>query len=272
MHMKNYLAMGLLGTALVVAGCKPPDATTSGSKPAPKIGEHGDDGKHEAGPHGGTIFEFGKYHGEFLVDHKLKQATVYILDDKINNAAPIAAEKFSLSIKNPQFQTELKAEPQKADPKGRSSKFTVTHPNFGKEQLFEGAVSGVVDGKPYSVDFKEEKHEGHEEAIGSGTKADAKEAAIYLKPGGIYTEADIKANGNTTVSAKYKGLKVSHDIKPMAGEKLCPVTLTKSNEKLTWIIGGKSYEFCCPPCVEEFVELAKTSPEEIKEPETYIKK
>ena len=98
-----------------------------------------------------------------------------------------------------------------------------------------------------------------------------KEAAVYLMPGGVYTADDIKANGDTTVSAKYKDLKVSHDIKPVAGDKLCPVTLTKANADLTWVIGGKKYEFCCPPCVEEFVSLAKTKPDEVKAPETYIK-
>ncbi len=272
MNWKNLLALGLFGAALAGAGCKPPAAPTSETKPLPKLGEHEDEGGHEAGPHGGTIVEFGKYHGEFCMDHKKKQATYYIYDGKIKNLVPLAVESFTLSIKSPAFTVELKAEPEATDPKGKSSKFVGTHENFGKEQPFEGTVSGKIDGKPYSGDFKEEEHADHKKSVGPESKGESKEASIYLKPGGIYTEADIKANGNTTVSAKYKGLKVSHDIKPMTGDKLCPVTLTKSNEKLTWVIGGKSYEFCCPPCVEEFVELAKSNPGEIKAPESYIKK
>ena len=39
-----------------------------------------------------------------------------------------------------------------------------------------------------------------------------------------------------------------------------------------WIVGGKPYEFCCPPCVDEFVKMAKETPGDIKEPETYKKK
>jgi YHS domain-containing protein len=50
------------------------------------------------------------------------------------------------------------------------------------------------------------------------------------------------------------------------------VTLTKANPKCAWIVGGKTYEFCCPPCVDEFVKTAKEQPAEIKEPEDYVKK
>ena len=35
---------------------------------------------------------------------------------------------------------------------------------------------------------------------------------------------------------------------------------------------GKTYEFCCPPCVDEFVRMAKETPDQIKAPEMYVKK
>ena len=285
MTHKNLTALGLLAAGLAAAGCgntpdapkaQPPAATKAGDQ-----GDHGDGGDHGAGPHGGTVIEFGKYHGEFCVDHARKQATVYVLDGSVKNAAPVAAETLSLSVKTPQFQVELKADPQPGDPKGKSSRFVATHENFAKEQEFEGTLSGLIDGKPYSGDFKEEPHadpkkgskaagevDAHGRAVAQGNAA---EAEVCLKPGGIYTDADIKANGGTTVSAKYKDLKVSHDIKPKAGDQLCPVTLTKANPALTWVIGGRKYEFCCPPCVEEFVTLAKTKPGEVKAPEAYLK-
>ncbi|MBL8794198.1 MAG: hypothetical protein JNM56_09850, partial [Planctomycetia bacterium] len=47
---------------------------------------------------------------------------------------------------------------------------------------------------------------------------------------------------------------------------------TKANAKFTWVVGGKGYEFCCPPCVDEFVRLAKESPDEVMLPGEYIKK
>jgi len=98
------------------------------------------------------------------------------------------------------------------------------------------------------------------------------EKTLYLTPGGKYTAADIKANGATTPSEKFKGQKSAHDMRPASGDRICPITRTKANPKFTWIIDGKEYEFCCPPCIDEFVQAAKENPDTIKEPDTYRKK
>ena len=280
--MKNLklLSLGVLLIGLSALGCsKSADVAKPSDKKAEKSTKKDDHGHGET-PHGGTLIELGKSHAEFVVDHGKKQVTVYILSEDLKKNEPISATKLLLSIKTPTFQTDLVAAPQDGDPKGKSSRFVAVHDNFAKEQEFEGTISVEIDGKPYLADFKEAEHkedkksmkpvDDHGRAVvvaPAGSEAD-----VYLTPGGIYTAADINANGNTTVSAKYKGLKVSHDIKPIAGDKLCPITLTKSNANLTWVIGGKKYEFCCPPCVEEFVTLAKTTPNEVKAPETYIMK
>jgi len=113
-------------------------------------------------------------------------------------------------------------------------------------------------------------HDG-DDAMPVGVDAD-EERALYLTPGGIYTEADIKANGSVTAGEKFKGKMAKHDMKPKAGDKICPITMTKANPKFTWIIGGKTYEFCCPPCIDEYVLLAKTSPKEVLDPSEYVKK
>ena len=70
---------------------------------------------------------------------------------------PLQIEKPLLSIKSPQFQVELKPSPQEGDLAGKSSRYVGKHENFGKEQEFEGTLSGEVDGKPYAGDFKEEE-------------------------------------------------------------------------------------------------------------------
>jgi TIGR03009 family protein len=36
------------------------------------------------------------------------------------------------------------------------------------------------------------------------------------------------------------------------------------------VIGGKTYEFCCPPCIDEFVILAKEDPDRLLPPEAYV--
>jgi hypothetical protein len=100
----------------------------------------------------------------------------------------------------------------------------------------------------------------------------AAERQLYLTPGGKYTAEDIRANGNRTAGQKYEGFKASHDRNPQPGDKICPITDTKANPKCTWIVGGKTYQFCCPPCIDEFVRLAKENPDKVKDPEEYFQK
>ena len=149
----KLLGLGVLLVGLSVLGCnKPADAPKADDK---KVAAKKKDDGHDHGeaPHGGTIIEFGKYHAEFCVDHGKKQVTVYILSGDLEKNDPIPATKLLLSIKTPTFQADLVAVPQDGDPKGRSSRFVATHENFGKEQEFEGTVSGEIDGKPYLGDF-----------------------------------------------------------------------------------------------------------------------
>src|SRR5205807_486834 len=101
---------------------------------------------------------------------------------------------------------------------------------------------------------------------------DEAERQLYLTPGGKYTAADIEANGQRTASEKFQGFQAAHDLHPAPGERICPITLTRANQACTWIVGGQEYQFCCPPCVDEFVQLAKSKPDQIKQPEEYRKK
>lgn len=274
MSLKSWTVCGLFAATLIGAGC----TKTNAPAPTKSSAKEDDHENHGAGPHGGAVIELGKFHGEIVVDREKKTATVYILDGKVKNAAPIGADQLLLSVKKPQFQIELKADPQASDPKGKCSRFTATHDNLAGKDMLEGTVSMELDGKPYLGDFLEFAHKDGKPVMKDehGRTIESKpvdaQSALFLKPGGAYTEADIKANGGLTVDQKYKNFKANHDLKPAVGAKICPITLTKADPKLTWIVGGKTYEFCCPPCVEEFVELAKTKPEEIKDPSAYIKK
>lgn len=279
MKTTNMLGLSAIVFSLAVVGC---GQHGGDAKKPDKVAKKDDDHEHGPGPHGGTIIEFGKGHAEFTVDHRKELATVYILDESVKKAVPITAEKLLLSIKNPQFQADLMAAPMDGDPKGKSSRFVGKHEKLGVEQEFEGTVSGEIEGKPYLGDFKEKaghdkkqsrRHDDHpKEETRVGKVDDAEENQLFLKPGGIYTAGDIKANGETVASVKYKSFKAAHDLKPKSGDRLCPITLTKANPALTWVISGKKYEFCCLPCVGEYVKLAKEKPSEVKPPEAYIKK
>ncbi len=95
---------------------------------------------------------------------------------------------------------------------------------------------------------------------------------LYLTAGGLYSESDIAANGAVTAGEKYRDFRAQHDANPPPGAKICPITQTKANAQCSWIIGGESYEFCCPPCIDEFLEIAKSNPEEIQPADSYRKR
>ena len=100
--------------------------------------------------------------------------------------------------------------------------------------------------------------------------ADAEERNLYLSPAGAYSLADIAANGSLLPSEKFRGFRTRHDFQPQPGDQLCPITRTKAHRDCTWIVGSQTYEFCCPPCIAEFVRQAKEQPEKIRPPEAYI--
>jgi hypothetical protein len=261
-------------TVTVVTGCRnqPAVASKGGDKSAKNVE---DDHDHGPGPHGGTIIEFGKWHGEFTVDHKSQETTIYILGDDAKKAVPVKAETLLLSIKDPQFQVELKAVPLDGEKQGLSSRFVGKHEKFAKEQAFAGTLSGEIDGKPYAGDFQEkpEAHD-HKKDDKAAPKPDkeARETKVFLTPGGIYTQADIEKNGNTIPALKFKGVFWSHDDNLSVGDKVCPVTANKADPQCYWWVNEQKYEFCCPPCLEKFVKWAKDSPEKVKDAGAYVKK
>lgn len=93
---------------------------------------------------------------------------------------------------------------------------------------------------------------------------------LYLTAAGAYTETDIKQNGGVTASERFKGLKADHDARPKPGDRVCPVSRTKADPRFTWVVGGRVYQFCCPPCVDEFVRRARERPDEVNPPETFV--
>jgi hypothetical protein len=129
------------------------DSKAKGGAPAEHAG-------HGAGPHEGVVTDWGggKYHVEFTVDHGKKEATVYILGGDEKTPAPVKATNVMLTINDPKFETELKAQPQPGDPEGASSRYVGTHDNLGIVREFAGTISGEIEGTPFSGDFKEEPH------------------------------------------------------------------------------------------------------------------
>lgn len=150
---------------MAVVGCGKSEEASQTATPEASVGskeEHGHDHDHDhgAGPHGGTIVEWGggDYHLEFTVDHDKQEATVYVLDGSAKSAAPIKAERLQLVIHDPETEIELVAQPQEGEPAGSSSRFVGTHETIGIVKPFAGTITGEVDGTPYVGEFKEEEH------------------------------------------------------------------------------------------------------------------
>lgn len=238
----------------------------------PKGGEHG----HKSGTHGGIIVEIGRdnYHAEaiFEKDGGLRLYTLGKDEAKVQEVeSQVLATYAKVEGGTESLPFELKPAPQPGDSDGKASLFLGQLPKELWGRKVEVTIPSIrIGGDRFRLGFKSSS-DAHGEEDMPDKVAGEEERKLYLTPGGKYTEEDIKANGNMTASQKFKGVMAKHDMKPKPGDKICPITMTKANPKFIWIVGGKGYEFCCPPCVDEFVQTAKHKPEEIKEPGSYVK-
>lgn len=163
----KVFGLGLLGLALAGCGDKAGPPATGGDKgkgAAADAGKKGDDhAPHGAGPNGGVVFDLGKYHAEFTVDHPKKECTVLFLsgDQKGATAMPVAAKEFTLTTKETKTKEGKVVPPMTvkllpADAKdGKAAKFVGTDRGIGNVADFAGTVTGEIDGKPSSGEFKE---------------------------------------------------------------------------------------------------------------------
>lgn len=246
----------------------------------PCFAQDADPHGHKAGAHGGTIISIGRdnYHAEAIFEadgtvriHTLGKDEQEVVDVESQTLAAYVKPVGAASA----VKVEIKPQPQDGDAEGKTSLFVgKLPPDLAGKAVDVVIPSFRVDGQRFRVNFTSRPPaaaEADDPAANLTKAAGAEERDLYLTPGGKYSADDVKANGNTVASAKFAAFKAQHDLKPKPGDKICPVTLTKANPKCTWIIDGQTYEFCCPPCVDEFVKLAKEKPEAIKPAAGYVK-
>jgi YHS domain-containing protein len=232
--------------------------------------EHG----HKAGSHGGIMVSLGRdsYHAEAVFE-KGGLLRLYTLGNDESRVIDIEKQTLKAFVKaegdSASQPFSMEPEPQEGDAEGRTSQFIGNLPEgLDGKKLAVTIPNIVIAGERFRMGFESTLAE-HDEVMPDKVTNEA-EQELYLRPGGLYTAADIQANGGTTASVKFRGMMSVHNSKPQTGDKICPISLTKANPQFTWVVGGKSYEFCCPPCVDEFVKLAKITPDEIKAPESYV--
>ncbi len=249
----------------------PTPAAVSQPSVPPSEGEHG----HKPGAHGGIIVSIGldSYHTEAIVE-KGGRLRLLMLGKDESRIQDVDAQTLTAYVKAvgdaEAAPIELAPLPQDGDAAGKTSQFAGQLPESVVAREIEVTIPVLrIDGERFRVGFTT-AIPAHNEAMPEGLPP-AEEQALYLTPAGLYTANDIAANGNVTAAQKFRGVMASHDMKPKVGDRICPITNTKANPKFTWVVNGKPYEFCCPPCVDEFVKLAKEQPDAIKSPETYLK-
>lgn len=163
---------------------------------------------------------------------------------------------------------ELSPEPQSGDPEGRTSRFHGAIP----QDLADGPLSVEIVPLCIGAERFRVAFSWPPEALSPKMPLPSppdEERELYLEPGGAYTSADISANGLKLPSETYAGFRPQHDASPQPGDVICPITRTKANSRCSWVVAGERYEFCCPPCIDEFVRLAKERPESIEPPGAY---
>ena len=156
--MKYANALGLTLMLAVLAGCG--EQGKAPPKKDNKAVAH-DDHDHGKGPNGGVVFDFGKYHAEFTVDHDKKECTVVVLGADEKTVTAVAAKDMTVTTKEakakdgkavPAMTIKLQAKDEKD---GKASKYVGTDPGLGNVADFEGTVTGEVGGKPSQGTFKE---------------------------------------------------------------------------------------------------------------------
>ncbi len=296
--MKSYSALffaGVLSTSVLVAtlaGCSSESQPTTdvpvnaAQVDSPELSatttvvENGDEKvaeeehPHKPGSHGGIIIPIGSdsYHAEAVIETTGIFRLLMLGKDETRiqevDVQPVKA--YVKALGDPTATPlELAAVPQDGDSPDQTSQFVGQLPEAFRGKQLDVTIPNLrIAGERFRVGFTTIA-ESHAEEMPESLRSD-EERALYLTAGGKYTEADIKANGNVTASQKFKGLISRHDAKPKPGDHICPISMTKANPEFTWIIDGKSYQFCCPPCVDEFVKLARENPDQLKSPESYV--
>jgi hypothetical protein len=230
-----------------------------------------DDVQRLAAPHADGVVAFAQeQHHAALVVESGDTLRLLVLGRDPTRVADIEQQTLAAKVQTAEgafVPIELVPSPQAGDRAGRTSQFLGRLPaGFTGEPTAVSVPTLRLGEARYRLEFPldRQRHVEMPEKL-----LDSAERDLYLNPGGKYTAADIAANGRMTASQRYKGFQARHDANPQPGDLLCPITYTKADPSCTWTIDGSRYSFCCPPCIDEFLSLAKTAPDQVRTPQAY---
>jgi hypothetical protein len=227
--------------------------------------------EHPPGSHGGTVValsgEGGHHHAEGVVDGD-GVLTLYTLAEDPGRPEQVEAQLLTARVRPEgaaeERTLELMPLPRLSDGEGKTSRFAALLPQELRKPKLSVSVEAIaVSRARFSLALTVD---------GTGIHADGGGEELFATPGGRYTEEDVRANGRLSAASKYAGFTTSHELSPRPGEKSCPVSRARASAACTWLVAGKIYEFCCPPCIAEFLHRAKDHPQSVKEPEEYVTK
>ncbi len=237
--------------------------------------------------HGGRVQPAGRHHVELLLERG-GGVRLFILGEDETELRPLPERELAAHVELAGSQEAipltLRAAPQPGDPPGTASLFQGELPPGGDPAHLTASVPS--EGRRYRVRFDlgethAEEGAAHPDPAAANAPSTTpmpqardmqEEERLYAQPGGGYTAADIRVNGTRPPSVKYRGVPVRHDSQPQPGDRICPITRTKANPEFPWSVGGKNYRFCCPPCIDEFVQQARTDPASLPSPEAYVQR
>ncbi len=230
------------------------------------------DHEHEPPPHGGLVVRVGDGDQHYHLEMVRKQGgflMLYTLGEDAKKAVAVATQMPQAQMKQLGSESGVSLEympfPRTGDGAGKTSRFLAKLPRELRGSPLTVSIASVVfDASRLPVEFSLPPERG-------STPGDF-EKKLFLTAAGKYTDEDIQANGQQTAEERFPAFKPHHDVKPRPGEKVCPITRIKATATCSWVVAGHNYEFCCPPCIEQFVKAAKECPGMIQNPEEYVQK
>lgn len=167
LYLSRFIIAGSLLSLAV--GCTGQPAggpsATNGDSPAAEADAHAHD-HPSVGPHNGTLVELGNHEYHLEVTHDASSVTLYVLDDHAERVVPIDASELTINLMQagaPQ-QFKLPANPDPADPAGKSSRFTLANTDLVALLDDHDAapnVSLTIAGTPYTGKIEHDHDHDH---------------------------------------------------------------------------------------------------------------